>query len=231
MVAPNPNKVCSEGIKTSQKQKKQKKMKHTRKVWVSATKNMLARMEGQDRIPITVKLKRSRNEPSREIHGLLVLPQVESVSESGVAVLPRKKGTYERYLEILKQVEDVLGTHALSREELNAFMHGKLGERFLGTFAAGEQWEVSNKQPYAIVNTTAAPGEHWLGVAKIKNSPRVLVYDSLGRVVKLVVGDRVETVSTRPGAEQDDQETNCGQRAAAWILLVDERGTRAAREI
>jgi hypothetical protein len=55
---------------------------------------------------------------------------------------------------------------------------------------------------YQIVNTDRAPGRHWFAMA-----PGGGVYDSLQRN-----GDLNDV-------EQASWETNCGQRAIAWILL------------
>lgn len=195
------------------------------------TKAQMERIRGEERVPITIKMKKNRNEPAREIQGLLVMPRIESAS-NGIVVLANRSGSvWNRYSELLDEVRKALGVSPTSRQQLDAYCKAAFGDRYLGTFAANESWQLTRKQPYAIVNTKPPPGEHWLAVGRGRNNNRYIVYDSLGRVVKMVVDGKIQVVSTREGAEQSAEEEDCGQRAIAFLLLLDEMGMKAARQI
>ena len=73
----------------------------------------------------------------------------------------------------------------------------------------------------ALVNTgEPGAGEHWLAVAYDAGGD--VVYDSLGGT---------EHGMTNPDAEQDTDEEDCGQRALAWLVLVDSQGVDVGMDV
>ena len=107
------------------------------------------------------------------------------------------------------------------------------GARFKGVFASDGFPALSASQPYAVVNNkpAATGGEHWLGIARVPRTGRVMVYDSFGRShAKLLPGALPPgTQDTDPDVEQLVAQTNCGQRSLAWLVVFDILGPAAAQ--
>ena len=76
---------------------------------------------------------------------------------------------------------------------------------------------LNGKKPYAIVNTKDRGMGHWLGM--LWTPQGIIVYDSLA-----IDG------TTEDDAEQSIAETNCGQRAAAWLLFAKKIWSRRSYE-
>jgi hypothetical protein len=66
-----------------------------------------------------------------------------------------------------------------------------------------------------------------------KSGKKVIFYDSFGRpsksILPLLKGGNV--INTEDDAEQKIQETNCGQRSCAWLLLFDRYGEKMALQV
>ena len=100
-----------------------------------------------------------------------------------------------------------MGDGTTTESLLNHVGKQLFGRKFGGVFASNEK----PRGRYCIVNTMprGTSGEHWLAIAP------GLVYDSFGRQK---YGDYTGD------AEQAIQQTNCGQRCLAWLLVYDELG-------
>jgi hypothetical protein len=97
-------------------------------------------------------------------------------------------------------------------------MRSKLGSAYQGTFPASKKPVLNAKKSYAVVNTKDRGMGHWLGM--IWTPQGIIVYDSLA-----IDG------TTDDDAEQSHLETNCGQRAAAWLLFAKQYGADEALKI
>ena len=96
-----------------------------------------------------------------------------------------------------------------------------LGSKLRGVFADSEAPESLEKGEMALVNTgEPGAGEHWLAVAYDQAGD--VVYDSLGGT---------EHGMTDPDAEQDADDEDCGQRALAWLVLVDNHGVDTGMDV
>ena len=92
---------------------------------------------------------------------------------------------------------------------------------------------ISSSRPYAIINLDPPPGTHWIAVAWVAPQS-LLVYDSFGSihpVPKALLQLYPKSRTTDPDVEQGLDETNCGARALAWLMLFDMFGAKSARHI
>ena len=141
----------------------------------------------------------------------------------------------KHYRSFLRIIEKAM-THnqTTGNVELERMGRHLFGVKFRGVFASDGFPALSARQPYAIVNNRPASsgGEHWLGVARIPRTGKLLVYDSYGRPHATLLNSIPKGAEdTEPDAEQSIVEKNCGQRALAWLAVFDRFGPAAARKV
>lgn len=127
--------------------------------------------------------------------------------------------------------------------ELLAYGKSFFGPEFLGVFAQDKLPEkiYTREQTYkAIINvdTTGMPGTHWVGVTGLKNSSRIMVYDSFGRhtvdLLKILSRQAEKhggAIDTEYDAEQRKIQNSCGQFTLAWFHFLDMFGEENARRV
>ena len=140
----------------------------------------------------------------------------------------------KKYNEFVSVIEKRLGKNTTTdNAELYRVGRELFGARFKGVYASDGIPILTAKQPYAVVNNKAAAsgGEHWLGIARIPRTGRVLVYDSYGRSHETLLPGALPPGShdTDRDIEQSVAQTNCGQRSLAWLVVFDKLGPAAAR--
>jgi hypothetical protein len=138
----------------------------------------------------------------------------------------------ELYEICLRAVERAMNSNTTTSDtQLTAMGRAIFGSRYLGTFQAKAWPIISEQQPYAIVNTHDAPGEHWLGL--FWTPLGTLVYDSFGRPTRMIMTIRPpkRLFETDDDAEQALQETNCGQRCIAFLWVCGLLGPDKAKRI
>lgn len=110
-----------------------------------------------------------------------------------------------------------------------------LGDKFAGVYSSDQRPALSKKMPYAILNTKpiSSGGEHWVGLARMPSTGKIMHYDSFGRSHRQLFPNRWEdqAIDTELDIEQDERTTECGQRSLAWLLLFDQLGSSAAKMI
>jgi len=110
-----------------------------------------------------------------------------------------------------------------------------LGDKFAGVYSSDQRPALSKKMPYAILNTkpVSSGGEHWVGLARMPSTGKIMHYDSFGRSHRQLFPNRWEdqAIDTELDIEQDQRTTECGQRSLAWLLLFDQLGSSAAKMI
>ena len=110
-----------------------------------------------------------------------------------------------------------------------------LGDKFAGVYSSDQRPALSKKMPYAILNTKpmSSGGEHWVGLARMPSTGKIMHYDSFGRSHRQLFPNRWEdgAIDTELDVEQDERTTECGQRSLAWLLLFDQLGSSAAKMI
>ena len=169
-------------------------------------------------LAVVIQLRRKKGEPIRLMYGTMV-----DLAEKPTPNLVGKRRSMKSHGELVyeKMVAKVIRklghTKTTSREELNNLGKHFLGSKYVGTFAKSEPYTLSKAKPYAIVNTTDEPGEHWQAVVYVDGVE--YFYDSFGE------GD------SEPDAEQHINETNCGQRSLGWLMTCHKAGLLTALEV
>lgn len=141
------------------------------------------------------------------------------------------------YFHVLTDiVEPLVGNRTTYSDHLHKSAARMLGHRFHGVYPSDEIPRLSVKQPYAILNVDKSyqPGSHWVAVAKTPAG--VLVYDSYGRKTSKLIPSLSKSgngvvMDTEYDAEQTEEETNCGARVLAWLLVHDVWGSGVSRLI
>lgn len=140
------------------------------------------------------------------------------------------------YKTLLLKVEKKLGNETTFSNDLYNVAKSLLGNKFSGIFTADKLPRLTKIQPYAIVNLDSSweEGSHWIALAK--SGKKIVFYDSFGRPSKSILpllkgGSETTIINTEDDAEQEIQETNCGQRSIAWLLLFDKYGDKIALQV
>jgi len=121
--------------------------------------------------------------------------------------------------------------------ELNRIGKELFGKKYLGTFAQDKLPIVIYKLPslFAIINvdTMGQPGSHWVAVAGLENSNKIMVFDSFGRSSKklLPLLRQQQVIDTDPDVEQRQSQLSCGQFAMAWLYFFAKYGAANAKKI
>ena len=133
----------------------------------------------------------------------------------------------EFYNKTLVKVEKVIGNGSTSDVQLMDLCNKLFGSRFKGVFAYDDTFELKQSE-MGIVNLDKRnqPGSHW--VAVVKDRKHYIVYDSFGRDIKL---KQKNNIMTEDDPEQNINESNCGQRSVAWLVVVVVKGIKTALTI
>ena len=133
-----------------------------------------------------------------------------------------------------------LGRDALYASDIDAIGRVEFGKRWGGA-SAQASWKPRRDRFY-VVNTAVSatsPGIHWCAVYV---SPRgsTYAYDSFGRSVRRLLHRVGKTAAawgagelrgSEPDPEQRGPSAVCGHLSLAWLLVVRDRGVRAALSI
>lgn len=146
------------------------------------------------------------------------------------------------YNNLVKDVEDTLGSGSTTDSDLADFGHSVIGQQFSGVYASDTvPSELSQGTHYFIVNRDrdGQPGSHWVGV--VVKRGRLYYYDSFGRPMAQLMpslttfrrnGGLIATnPNERSAPEQSVKEMNCGSRSMAWLILFHRLGAGAAKVI
>ena len=109
------------------------------------------------------------------------------------------------------------------------------GAKYLGSFPQDDLPEKIYKKEnnlYAIINvdTRGMPGSHWVAIAGLPNSIRILVFDSFGRASKTLLPTlrQKNVIDTDNDAEQREVQLSCGQFSLSWLLFLEQYGFKNA---
>ncbi len=131
------------------------------------------------------------------------------------------------YNKVLVKIEKVIGSGSTSDVQLLDLCNKLFGPRFKGIYAFDDTFELKHGE-LAIFNldTKKQPGSHCCAV--VKDRKHYIVYDSFGRDIKL---KQKNTLNTEDDPEQNINESNCGQRSVAWLVVVAVKGIKVAMTI
>ena len=134
------------------------------------------------------------------------------------------------YNQILKiVVKYIKHNHTTYNHELDKAAKHFLGYNYIGTFSSSNMPKKINKNQYCIANNKPEnhDGEHWVAFS------HDLVYDSFGRPYKSLSDywSNLKHKDTDMDREQEFNESNCGQRCLAWLILYHYFGKHHAINI
>lgn len=118
--------------------------------------------------------------------------------------------------------------------ELDKIGKSLFGAKYLGTFAQDmlDPRIYDKPSKFAIINvdTAGMPGTHWVAVAGLPNSTKVMVFDSFGRASKSLLPTlrQKNVVDTDRDAEQRKAQLSCGQYSMAFLLFLQKYGFKNA---
>lgn len=141
--------------------------------------------------------------------------------------------------EIYRDVVKEMGHDGTTNSrELMEFGKRFWGNKFLGVFPQDKLPAVMYNQKntkYALLNVDTAgfPGTHWVALAGVPGSHKIMVYDSFGRDTSklLPLLKKGKTIDTDHDAEQKKIQDSCGQFSLAWLILIDMVGLKNAQLI
>ena len=132
----------------------------------------------------------------------------------------------------------LLGDQTTFLSQLDKVGRQLFGIKFKGVFSSDKIPKLSDLSPYCILNLDKSnePGSHWVALVKLTNKNGALIYDSFGRDYKKIIPDVLlsgngRIINTDDDCEQQIEETNCGQRCLAFIIVFDLHGERIAKQI
>lgn len=121
--------------------------------------------------------------------------------------------------------------------ELNRIGRELFKDKYLGTFAQDKLPAIMYKKAskFAIINVdkTGMPGSHWVAIAGLPNSNKIMVFDSFGRSSKklLPLLRQQQVIDTDPDAEQKISQLSCGQFSMSWLYFFEKYGASNAKLI
>jgi len=141
-----------------------------------------------------------------------------------------KKKTFieKEYDKYVKAICDKISSSETFDSQLSAICKG-LFKGFVGVYPKDRipftRFRNNNSLIFNLDNHND-PGSHWCAMYKDKGN--LYVYDSFGRIVLPSVSS---IIYTDPDKEQRNNETNCGQRCIAWLIIVHKYGIQKALQI
>jgi len=103
-----------------------------------------------------------------------------------------------------------------------------LEKKYLGSFSYDKKPILKNNQ-YCILNTDSSKrnGTHWVAVCRLNN--KNYFYDSFGRYQsRLIPKLKGKFINSDLDTEQQDAESDCGQRCLSWLGVVEVLGIEIA---
>ena len=132
----------------------------------------------------------------------------------------------EMYDTILLEIERIMGKNTATNDiELNSLCNRIFGKKFVGVFPSDKIPKLKkNQMCIANLDTSDKSGSHWVSFYCNEHS-RCYFYDSFGRPVKsfknLQKRNKLVKESQDYDAEQEIEESNCGQRCISWLCCCE----------
>jgi hypothetical protein len=132
------------------------------------------------------------------------------------------------YNQNLKKTIKILGDKTTYSDELQAYCVSQFKDDFAGVYGDSITKKQMKNKEFAILNS----GLHWTAMYQYQPN-KYLFYDSFGRSYtnlhpKLKLKNVINTDSD---AEQVIEQSDCGARVCAWLLLCESHGFAYAKKI
>ena len=130
------------------------------------------------------------------------------------------------YNGILQEIERIMGKDTqTSNIELNAIGNRIFGKKYIGTFSSDKIPKLKkNQMCIANLDTSTQPGSHWVSLF-CNEYGRCYFYDSFGRKAtsfkNINKRNKILQEAQDYDAEQDYEESNCGQRCLSFLCCCE----------
>lgn len=131
----------------------------------------------------------------------------------------QKKLAEEAYLRFLNAIDQDAGKSTIMSDALSAYGERAFGKtKFRGVYPRDQIPSLKRGQGCIVNNKNHdEEGEHWVALARGRDSGLLLQYDSFGRNDFLKLGE--QSKDAEHDAEQADEEENCGNRCLAFLAV------------
>ena len=135
------------------------------------------------------------------------------------------------YESVLRDVEDILGSGVTTNDQLDKLGYSIFKNDYLGTFS-GEKIQIRKKDNQCfILNTDSSRSAnkygHWVGFYKLNG--KLWYYDSFARpkekLSKYWKNKRMYNAN-KTDRDQSFEESSCGSRSMAWLIVFRKYGER-----
>jgi hypothetical protein len=135
-----------------------------------------------------------------------------------------------------KYVYPLTGEKETYLSDLSKVCRKFLGVKYKGTFPSDFIPRLNDLEKYCILNLdrSTEPGSHWVALAK--DGPNTIFFDSFGRkntkiIPQLEFSGNGRIVDTDSDANQHIDESNCGAKCVAWLIVAEKFGIETAKLI
>ena len=130
------------------------------------------------------------------------------------------------YNGILPEIERIMGKNSATNNiELSDIGNRIFGKKYIGTFSSDTIPKLKkNQMCIANLDTSKQTGSHWVSLY-CNEMGRCYFYDSFGRKVKsfknIQKKNKILQEAQDYDAEQEYEESNCGQRSLCWLCCCE----------
>ena len=140
------------------------------------------------------------------------------------------------YEQSLVMIEDILGSGVTNNLQLNKLGHELFGNDYIGTLCSDQMPKYIKEKQCFILNTDSSKSRnkngHW--VAFFKLNGKLWYYDSYARpaykLSKNWASKRMYNANTKD-RDQSYEESDCGSRSLAFLVVFKKFGDRAINVI
>ena len=140
------------------------------------------------------------------------------------------------YESVLRDVEDVLGSGVTTNDQLDNLGYRIFKNDYLGTFSSDKMPKYIKNNQCFILNTDSSRSAnkygHWIGFYKING--KLYFYDSFARpkekLSKWWKNKRLYNAN-KSDRDQSFEESSCGSRSMAWLIIFRKYGERCINVI
>ena len=137
----------------------------------------------------------------------------------------------KEYEQVLMMIEDIIGSGTTDNEQLTKLGIYLFGSDYIGTFSSDEFPKNIKDGQCFILNTDSSKSKnktgHWVGFYKLNK--KLWYYDSFARsrekLTKLWKNKKMYNAITID-RDQSFEESSCGSRSLAWLIVFRKYGER-----